>query len=125
MPTDVELPDSSANPRFDAARARRAAAHPERPGEQCRATPGTWVPVVDRGRCEGKADCVAVCPYDVFVVGRIDEAEYRALPALARFKVWAHRKQTALTPHADACRACGLCVVACPEQAIRLARVEA
>jgi ferredoxin len=27
---------------------------------------------------------------------------------------------TAYTPNADDCRACGLCVVACPEQAIML-----
>ena len=77
---------------------------------------------MDRRRCEGKRDCVEVCPYDVFEVRTIDEAEYRALPALARFKVWAHGKQTSYTPRADACRACGLCVVACPEKAISLVR---
>jgi 4Fe-4S ferredoxin len=99
---------------------KRAAAHPERPGLDCKAPAGTYAPVVDRGRCEGKSDCVEVCPYDVFEVGLIDEAEYRALPMLSRFKVWAHKKQTALTPNVDACQACGLCVVACPEQAIRL-----
>ena len=101
-------------------KAKRAAAHPERPGEQCQAPPGSFRPVVDRGRCEGKADCVEVCPYDVFQVGKIDEAEYSALPMLSRFKVWLHGKQTALTPRADACRACGLCVVACPERALTL-----
>jgi NAD-dependent dihydropyrimidine dehydrogenase PreA subunit len=35
-----------------------------------------------------------------------------------------HGKQTAFTPRADACHACGLCVVACPEKAIALVRVE-
>ncbi len=99
---------------------KRAAAHPKRPGELCKAPPGSFTPVIERGRCEGKADCVEVCPYDVFEVGKIDEAEYRALPMLGRFKVWAHGKQTALTPRADACQACGLCVVACPEHAITL-----
>jgi 4Fe-4S ferredoxin len=34
----------------------------------------------------------------------------------------AHRRQTAYTPRADACHACGLCVVACPEAAITLVR---
>jgi NAD-dependent dihydropyrimidine dehydrogenase PreA subunit len=62
-----------------------------------------------------------VCPHDVFEVRKIDEEEYRALPALARLKLWAHGKKTAYAPRADACRACGLCVVACPEQAITLA----
>jgi NAD-dependent dihydropyrimidine dehydrogenase PreA subunit len=106
----------------DPDKARRAAAHPRRPGEQCRAEPGVYAPVVDRRRCEAKGDCIDVCPYAVFAVGPIDEAEYRALPALARLKVWAHGKRTAHTPGADACRACGLCVVACPERAITLER---
>ncbi|MBU2655836.1 MULTISPECIES: 4Fe-4S binding protein [Acetobacteraceae] len=29
----------------------------------------------------------------------------------------------AYTPHADQCRACGLCVKACPERAIQLVKV--
>ncbi len=101
-------------------KAKRAASHPGRPGAECKAELRAFHPVVDRGRCEGKSDCVDVCPYDVFEVGKIDEAEYRALPALARFKVWAHGKKTALTPREDQCKACGLCVVACPEKAITL-----
>ncbi|HEX2679445.1 MAG TPA: 4Fe-4S binding protein [Polyangiales bacterium] len=101
-------------------KAKRAARHPERPGEDCKAPPGVYRPVVNRKRCEAKSDCVAVCPYGVFEVRTIEEAEYRALPALARLKVWAHGKRTAYTPKADACRACGLCVVACPEKAITL-----
>jgi NAD-dependent dihydropyrimidine dehydrogenase PreA subunit len=76
--------------------------------------------VVDRSRCEGKRDCVEVCPYSVFEVRRIDDADYQALGFRGRLKVWAHKRQTAYTPGADACRACGLCVVACPEGAIRL-----
>jgi len=101
-------------------KAQRAARHPERPGHECKAEPGRYLSRVDRGRCEGKADCVEVCPYDVFAVGPIDELEYQALPLLSRLRVWAHGKQTALTPNASACRACGLCVVACPEKAIQL-----
>jgi NAD-dependent dihydropyrimidine dehydrogenase PreA subunit len=91
--------------------------------ETCKADPGSFRPVVNRGRCEGKAACVAVCPYNVFEVGIIDEAAYKALPLLARLKVWAHGKKTAYTPRSDACRACGLCVAACPEKAISLVRV--
>ena len=106
----------------DPAKAKRAAAHPDRPGEDCKAEPGVWKPVVARGRCEGKSDCVQVCPYDVFEVRTIDEAEFRALPILARLKLRVHGKKTAYTPNAAACHACGLCVVACPEKAISLAR---
>jgi 4Fe-4S ferredoxin len=109
-------------PSRDPEKARRAARDPARPGELCAATPGTWRPVVDRARCEGKADCVAVCPYGVFEVGRISDDDYRGLGFLTRLKVRAHGMKTAFTPAADACRACGLCVVACPEDALKLVR---
>ena len=102
------------------AKKRRAAQHPDRPGERCNADPGTWTPVVDHSRCEGKRDCVEVCPHDVFEVRRIDDRDFRPLSMMAKVKVLAHRRQTAYTPNADACRACGLCVVACPEKAITL-----
>lgn len=102
------------------AKARRAAAHPDRPGQDCRADPGAYTITVDRGRCEGKGDCVEVCPYGVFEVGAIADADFRRLSVLGKLKSLAHRKRTALTPKLDACRACGMCVVACPEQALSL-----
>src|SRR5437764_872998 len=58
----------------DKEKARRAAKDPARPGEKCRAAPGAWRPRVNRGKCEGKSDCVAVCPYGVFEVRRIADA---------------------------------------------------
>ena len=87
---------------------------------ECKPRPGTLRPVVDRTRCEGKRDCVEVCPYDVFEVRRIDDAEYAALGLVTRFKLLVHGKKTSYTPRADACQACGLCVAACPEKAITL-----
>jgi NAD-dependent dihydropyrimidine dehydrogenase PreA subunit len=99
---------------------RRAASHPGRPGERCNAIPGSWTPVVDHSKCEGKGDCVEVCPHDVFEVRRIDDADWRVLGLLARLRVGAHGRKTAYTPHAEQCQACGLCVVACPEEAIAL-----
>jgi NAD-dependent dihydropyrimidine dehydrogenase PreA subunit len=104
----------------DPAKAKRAAAHPERPGEGCRAAPGAFLPQIDRARCEGKSDCVAVCPYDVFEVRRIEDEDFARLGILGKLKSLAHGRKTAYTPRADACQACGLCVVACPEKAIRL-----
>jgi len=104
----------------DLATKRRAAQHPDRPGERCNGEVGAWSPIVDHGQCEGKRDCVVVCPHDVFEVRRMDDSDFKALSMLAKLRVVAHRRQTAYTPNADACRACGLCVVACPEGAITL-----
>jgi 4Fe-4S ferredoxin len=56
----------------------------------------------------------------VFEVRRIDEQDFLALSFLGRLKSRVHGRQTAYTPHADACQACGLCVVACPEHALAL-----
>jgi NAD-dependent dihydropyrimidine dehydrogenase PreA subunit len=89
---------------------------------ECKQDAGAFAPVVDRASCEGKAECARVCPYDVFEVRRIDEADFRALGIFARLKVRIHGMKSAYTPRADACRACGECVQACPEKAIRLER---
>lgn len=104
----------------DPEKAKRAAAHPDRPGQECKAPAGAFAPQIDRNRCEGKDDCVAVCPYDVFEVRRIDDADFAKLGLLGKLKSLAHGRQTAYTPGADRCQACGLCVVACPEKAITL-----
>ena len=109
--------------KLDTKKARRAARHPERPGEQCRAEPGVLRPSIDRARCEGKADCVEVCPFDVFEVRRIEDADFAELSLFAKLKSRAHGRKTAYTPAASACQACGLCVVACPEKAISLEAV--
>jgi len=117
----ADLPADARSKRTNAAKVRQAAADPARPGAGCKAPPGAYAPVVDHARCEGKGDCVEVCPYDVFEVQTIATSDYRALPWIARLKVRVHGMQTAYTPRADLCLACGLCVVACPESAIRLA----
>jgi len=109
----------------DPEKARKAAASPRRPGKLCRAEPASYAPVVDRNRCEGKADCVAVCPYDVFEIGRIPDDEFRAMSFFIRLKMTAHGRKTAFTPRADTCQACGLCVAACPEKAITLVELAA
>ena len=118
----IEAPGRSAENqrRLNTEKARRAAKHPDRPGEKCGAEAGAWRPVVDRNACEGKRDCVEVCPYSVFEVRQIDDEDFSSLSFLGKIKSRAHGRLTAYTPHAALCQACGLCVVACPEKAIRL-----
>ncbi len=63
---------------------------------------------------------MAVCPYSVFELGTLTDPEYDGLGFVGRLKARQHNRLTARTPRADGCRACGLCVVACPEDAIAL-----
>jgi 4Fe-4S ferredoxin len=94
------------------------------PPVNCNQDPGIFGPLVELGRCEGKGDCVRVCPENVFQVRRIHEADYRTLNLFHKLKLRVHGMEVAYTPNAGACRACSLCVSACPEQAITLRRAE-
>jgi NAD-dependent dihydropyrimidine dehydrogenase PreA subunit len=88
----------------------------------CKQAPGVFQPVIDRNRCEGKKECVAVCPYNVFIMGTVEGDLRRGLSLRGKLKGFAHRWQQAFAANADACHACGLCVAACPEKAITLVR---
>jgi 4Fe-4S ferredoxin len=88
----------------------------------CKQPAGAVAPVIDRNRCEGKEDCVRVCPYDVFEIRKLTAEERAGLSLLGRLKAMAHGNRQAFAVRADACHACGLCVAACPENAIRLAK---
>jgi len=89
----------------------------------CGQEPGAVYPIVDLNRCEGKGDCVRVCPENVFLVRRIEDSDYKGLDLFHKFKQRVHGMKVAYTPNADTCRACALCVSACPEQAITLRSV--
>jgi len=90
---------------------------------RCAEEPGRFAPQIDRGACEAKADCVRVCPYHVFEIRPLAPEQKRGLSWVGRIKAFAHGGKQAFAVHAEACHACGLCVKACPESAIRLVRV--
>jgi len=89
----------------------------------CKHPAGRFAPVIDPNRCEGKAACAAECPCDVFVVQRRERADLPGLGLLGSVKWWVHGGLQAEAVNADRCHGCGLCVTACPESAITLARV--
>jgi 4Fe-4S ferredoxin len=89
----------------------------------CKHDAGAFAPVINRDRCEAKEDCVRVCPYNVFEVRKVSEHDRGALRMRSRLKLWVHGNRQAYAVNANQCHACGLCVAACPEKAIKLERV--
>lgn len=92
--------------------------------QDCNQDAGEFRPVIDRSSCEGKGECVRVCPVSVFVVGTLPKELRSGLGVMGKLKGFAHKWQQALLVDPGACEACGLCVKACPESAITLARAE-
>jgi NAD-dependent dihydropyrimidine dehydrogenase PreA subunit len=88
--------------------------------EDCKEEAGRVAPVIDRERCEGKDDCVQVCPYSVFEVRRLSREERAPLSLKGRLKAFTHGWRQSFAVRADQCHGCALCVAACPEHAIRL-----
>jgi 4Fe-4S ferredoxin len=91
-----------------------------KPDPNCKFDPGVMVPVIDPMRCEAKAPCVPICPYDVLLIRSVSPVEKAKLPLMGRFKLFVHGGKQAFVADPDACRGCGLCVKACPEKAIKL-----
>lgn len=92
--------------------------------KDCKAQ-GELVPAIDRNRCEGKADCVRVCPYRVFEIRVLGASQRAQLSTRGRIKALLHGNRQAFAVNAAQCHACGLCVKACPERAIKLERPRA
>ena len=76
-------------------------------------------PLVDFNSCGGKNPCVAVCPYDVFELKPIEQADREKLNLKGKIKTF-FNEHKAYVVHPEACESCGFCVTACPEKAIKL-----
>lgn len=88
----------------------------------CPQPAGVVMPVIDRNRCEGKAECVAVCPVGLFELGVLPAAARNGLTMKGKLKGFVHGWRQAFIVRADACESCGKCVAHCPEGAIKLVR---
>jgi NAD-dependent dihydropyrimidine dehydrogenase PreA subunit len=79
------------------------------------------MPIVDFNSCGGKSPCVEVCPYDVFELKPIENADKLKLNLKGKIKTF-FNKNKAYIARPEACESCGLCVTACPEKAIKLTK---
>ncbi|MGA9659353.1 MAG: ferredoxin family protein [Asticcacaulis sp.] len=95
---------------------------PPTTGQNCTQPAGHFIPVIDRNRCDGKADCVVICPYEVFDLGILPPESRKDIRGIAKIKGFVGGWKQSFAVRSDACRACGLCVTACPEKAITLVR---
>ena len=99
---------------------RKPPAQPTQAAQECREASGRLAPVVDRNRCEGKAECARLCPYGVFEIRKLAATERAVLSLRGKLKAWAHGWKQAGVVNPGNCHACRLCVESCPEQAIAL-----
>ena len=86
----------------------------------CSDDSGRVAPFVDRNRCEGKEECVRVCPYDVFEIRKLAPQDRSSLSAIGKLKAWAHGWKQSYVVNPGDCHACRLCIEACPEKALEL-----
>jgi 4Fe-4S ferredoxin len=79
-------------------------------------------PTIDARRGVGAGDCVSVCPFDfdLFKVRKLSPLEQQGLLFGSLLKVLVHDGRQRFVVRPEACEACGLCVRACPDHAIRL-----
>jgi NAD-dependent dihydropyrimidine dehydrogenase PreA subunit len=87
----------------------------------CHETSGKLMPLVNFNNCGAKEDCVAVCPYDVFEMRPITVEDAANLNLKGKIKTF-FNKNKAYVAYPEDCYACGLCVQACPERAIKLTK---
>jgi len=92
--------------------------------DNCKEEAGQLIPVIDFNKCEAKGPCIEVCPYDVFEMKSISNEDFKQLSFIGKLKTKVHGKDKAYVAKSDSCHACGLCITACPEKAIKLKKID-
>jgi 4Fe-4S ferredoxin len=62
-------------------------------------------------------------PVNVFEMGTLPKPQRAGLTLKGKLKGFVHNWKQASVLYPEACRACGLCVTACPESAIKLEKI--
>ena len=87
----------------------------------CDEAGGKLMPIVNFNSCAAKRDCVEVCPFDVFEMRPITKEDKAQLNLKGKIKTFFFSNK-AYIKNPEACHACGLCIPACPESAIKLTK---
>ncbi len=80
------------------------------------------IPEINRNQCEGKGECVRVCPYGVFEIAVLDENTRKNLTLRGKMKAFFQGYRQASVKYPDRCQSCGKCEDECPESAITLVK---
>jgi len=86
----------------------------------CKEDSGLVFPVVELNVCESRGFCKQVCPYHVFEILEIKEEQFAELSFVGKLKTLLYGREKAIVINPYSCHSCGLCVMACPENAINL-----
>ncbi len=86
----------------------------------CKPIPTKVGPLIDMNKCEGREECVKVCPYDVFEMHLLSGQEKSESNPARTMENRSNGNRKAYTANIESCHACGVCVTACPEKAITL-----
>lgn len=78
------------------------------------------IPVVNFNKCEAKGACTHVCVHNVFKIRQISSEQFSELTFLGKIRTIFSDNRKAVVEKPELCQNCGLCVSACPGNAIKL-----
>ena len=82
------------------------------------------IPVINLNKCEGNGICTHVCLLNVFRTDRISAEQFGTLSFIGKLKSLFSDNRKCFAVNPDLCINCGLCVTACPENAIKLIQMQ-
>ena len=80
----------------------------------------SFIPEIDLNKCESDGICVKSCLFKVFEMNLISDRQFSKLSLIGKIKTLFHGRNKAIVIYPYQCTGCGVCIIACPEKAIKL-----